>query len=253
MLTDRQPYKDCDIAAARAHACDIAQLKYDGWWSRIDIANGYIRFYSRTQRLFKELVFDDHELSCVLLGEHMQGTQWSQAPGRIGRTYLFDCLKWGEVELTESSYRDRYRVLRLLPQRLPDTFELVPNFRMQDAEQIWEAQVATAHYEGMVFRRGTDPVSTTLYRNKRVFTEDLLCTGFVEGMGKFAGTLGAINAETADHVKVDVGGGLSDEDRREIWDNQSLYLNKWFEVEARAKFDSGSLRHPNFVKWRMDK
>jgi ATP-dependent DNA ligase len=65
--------------------------------------------------------------------------------------------------------------------------------------------------------------------------------------------LGAIRAHTSSGVIIDVGGGFTDTQRREIWDNQDLYLGKPFEVEARARFESGSLRHPNFVRWRFDK
>ena len=50
-----------------------------------------------------------------------------------------------------------------------------------------------------------------------------------------------------------VGGGFDDQQRAEIWNNQPLYLGKWFEIEARAKFESGSYRHPNFIRWRNDK
>lgn len=252
-LTDRQSYKDCDIIAARSFGCDLVQLKYDGWWDRIVIENGWVRHFSRTARMFKEHQLADTTVKCVLIGEHMQGTQWSQQPGRLGRTYLFDAWSWNDTDLTDMPYRDRYRIARLAPSFLPSTYEAIQCYKIDEAPVLWNQHVETNQFEGLVFRRSPDPVSASVYRHKKTFTEDLLCEGFIEGLGKFAGTLGAIRATTKDGTSVDVGGGLTDQDRREIWDNQDLYIGRWFEVEARAKFESGSLRHPNFIRWRTDK
>jgi len=251
-LLDRQNYKDTDIQGARSMGCDLVQLKYDGWWTRLEIASGYIRFYSRTARLFKELPIADTSLTCTLIGEHMQGTQWAQEPGRIGRTFLFDCWSWGDTRLTDVPYRDRYRVLRLAPTHLPATFGVVECHRLDAAQHLWDTHVNPEKFEGLVFRRSHDDVSATVYRQKKIIRETLICDGFIEGMGKFAGTLGAVRAHTSNSVIIDVGGGFTDTQRREIWDNQDLYLGKPFEVEARARFESGSLRHPNFIHWRSD-
>ena len=253
ILTDRQNYKDIDIQGARSCGCDLVQLKYDGWWTRIEIADGMARFFSRTAREFKQVILGDRELRCTLIGEHMQGTQWAQEPGRIGRTFLFDCWSWGETSLVDIPYRDRYRVLRLAPTHLPSTFGVVQNHRISDAQMLWDTHVEPEHYEGLVFRRSHEDVTATVYRQKKIIRETLVCDGFIEGMGKFAGTLGAIRAHTSDSVIIDVGGGFTDSQRREIWDNQDLYLGKSFEVEARARFESGSLRHPNFLHWNLDR
>lgn len=252
-LIDRQNYKDTTIQGARSCSCDLVQLKYDGWWTRIEIADGVAKFYSRTSRLFKELLLPHGNLQCTLIGEHMQGTQWAQEPGRIGQTFLFDCWSWGDTPMETVPYRDRYRVLRLTPSYLPSTFSVVTCYRIEQADDLWNNYVETSQFEGLVFRRASDDLSATVYRQKRTITEDLICDGFIEGMGKFAGMLGAIRAHTRDGVIIDVGGGFTDAQRREIWDNQDLYLNKPFEVEARARFESGSLRHPNFIRWRNDK
>ena len=255
-LIDRQTYKDTDINGAKSCGCDLVQLKYDGWWTRIEIAEGWMRFYSRTARMFKETQLANTELRCTLIGEHMQGTQWAQEPGRIGRTFLFDCWSWGDTTLENVPYRDRYRVLRLAPNHLPDTFAVILSYKIEQAQELWKNYVespSSNQFEGLVFRRTADNLSATVYRQKKIITEDLICDGFIEGMGKFTGMLGAIRAHTSAGVIIDVGGGFTDTQRREIWDNQDLYLGKPFEVEARARFESGSLRHPNFVRWRFDK
>lgn len=256
LIATRRPYKDASIVEAIHAGCDIVQLKYDGWYTRIEISGGWMRFFSRTNRMYKEMPFSDGSLNCVLLGEHMQGTQWSQEPGRLGLTYIFDAWSWMGTDLMRMDYRSRYRVARMaVTQYLPATFALIALHPIGVAEMLWKEQVEPGTYEGLVFAKSTDNATAPLYRRKLVITEDLRCTGFVEGMGKFAGTLGALIGETLDdnQIRIDVGGGFDDSERAEIWSNQQLYLARVFEVEARARFESGSLRHPNFVKWRTDK
>lgn len=256
LIATRRQYKDCSIAEAIHVGCDIVQLKYDGWYTRIEINAGWMRFFSRTNRMFKEVPFEDHSLSCVLLGEHMQGTQWSQEPGRLGHTYIFDAWYWQGTDLMKMDFRSRYRVARMaVTQYLPSTFALIALHPIGVAEMMWKESVEPGTFEGLVFSKSTDNAYAPIYRKKLVITEDLRCTGFVEGMGKFSGTLGSLIGETLTDspIRIDVGGGFDDTERAEIWANQQLYLGKMFEVEARARFESGSLRHPNFVKWRTDK
>jgi hypothetical protein len=192
MQLDRQPYKDCDIPSARTFHCDIVQLKYDGWWSRIEISSGYIRFYSRTNRLFRELTIVDTELRCTLVGEHMQGTQWSQSPEHLGQTYVFDCWHWAEQSLLEVPYRDRYRIVKAALRYLPDTFRIIPCYPIAHADSLWSNEVTTGGFEGLVFRRGSDDVSMTLYRNKLAVTAIYSILGFVEGVNKYTNCLGSV-------------------------------------------------------------
>ena len=257
MQLDRQPYKDCDIAAARSFGCDIVQLKYDGWWSRIEIASGYIRFYSRTNRLFREVPIVDQDFRCTLIGEHMQGTQWSQLPEHLGRTYIFDCWQWADQSLLDVPYRDRYRIVRAALRYLPSTFTIVPCYPIAHGDSMWSNEVTTSGFEGLVFRRGSDDVSMTLYRHKLAVTATYCILGFVEGVGKFSTTLGSVligddNGRPLfgeNNEPATIGGGFSDDQRREIWDNQPLYLGRKFHAEGRKRFTSGLLRHPNFISW----
>jgi hypothetical protein len=250
---DRQIYKDVTIEEAIKRGCDVVQLKYDGWWSYIVTKEGWRRFYSRTKREFRSTHLLDLDENTIMVGEHMQGTQWSQNAARLGRTYLFDIWQYGTHDLTLVDYRTRYNVLKLAAERLPDTFSLAPNYPSSLATSLWESHVEQNGFEGLIFRKSTDPVAAVVYRCKKIVTADLQAISFYEGQGKFAGTLGGINARTESDVLVDVGGGFSDDERNKIWQNQELYLNRWFEIEARAQFTSGSFRHPNFIRWREDK
>jgi len=260
---DRQLYRDIEYdpskgfepcyEQAKQLGCDCVQLKYDGWWSRIETLNGWRRFYSRTKRDFKSTHLLDTTETSTMVGEHMQGTQWSQNPGRIGRTFLFDLWRYNTHDLTGLDYRSRYGVLKAIAITLPDTFSCVANYPISQAPLLWQSHVdSNGEFEGLIFRKSTDPVAAVVYRCKKLVTADLQAISFYEGQGKHQGRLGGITGRTETDVRVDVGGGFNDTQREEIWANQDKYLNRWFEIEARAKFESGSFRHPNFIRWRPD-
>lgn len=248
MLTSRQKYIDCTIDEARAAGCDCVQLKYDGWWSRIVIRAGTAMFFSRTERMYKTIAIKDTSLTCTLIGEHMHGTQWSQHPTRLGQTFIFDCWAWDGQEYEDIPYVDRYRIARAALNHLQgEGFTLAANYPIGASEYLWNNE---PDFEGLVFRHSGSEASAPLYRCKRIVTMDLTAISFTEGQGKFAGTLGAITAKTPDNVIVDVGGGFSDAERQAIWEHRGNYVGQVFEVEAKAKFESGSLRHPNFLRWK---
>lgn len=261
-LLTRQQYQDKSAQEAIERGYDLVQLKYDGWWDRVEILDGVVQHYSQTGRLFKEHTCSDRSFRATLIGEHMMGTQWSQEPGRLGKTYLFDCWRWGETELREINYRDRYRIARLAPASLSELFEPVTTYRIDHWKELWDVQVVGGAYEGLVYRKGSDDVTGIVYREKLTLTSDYTCLGFVQGQGKFANTLGAILigdvfgvpilTDSGDQATVS-GGTMTDEERLKVWDNQPFYLGKIFEASGKARFKSGLLRHPNFERWRNDK
>lgn len=82
-------------------------------------------------------------------------------------------------------------------------------------------------------------------------TLDLRVVDVLEGEGKYAGMLGAIVVDN-DGTEVRVGSGLSDEQRRDLWEARNL-VGRLIEVEYHEKTPDGSLRHPRFVRFRDDK
>lgn len=247
-----QQYKDASYEEAVAKGFDILQLKYDGWNARIEIHYGWVTWYSKTDRKYHQICYPDAELHAVLYGEHMFGTQWSGKAGREGLTYCFDLAIVNGNDLKDLSYRERYSLLRGLQNRLPEKFQVIPTYPIHRYAELWDANVKTGDFEGVVFRQKTAPLAGLILRHKATFTEDLQIVGFKQGQGKFATMLGSVQCVTKAGVPTDVGGGFDDIQRYEIWTNQSKYLGRWFEAEARARFDSGALRHGNFIRWRDD-
>jgi len=83
-------------------------------------------------------------------------------------------------------------------------------------------------------------------------TEDLRVVGAFEGEGKYAGKLGGLIVDR-NGIEVRVGGGFSDVQREEIWNDQPAYIGRLMEVEYHEVTPDGSLRHPRFKRWRDDK
>ena len=77
------------------------------------------------------------------------------------------------------------------------------------------------------------------------------------GQGKFEGTTGALVCEGVDdgvHIKVNVGSGLSDDQRDMFWDNRDVIIGDLVEIKADAitQAENGeySLRFPRFKTFR---
>lgn len=98
--------------------------------------------------------------------------------------------------------------------------------------------------------------TTQLLKVKKMQDVDLPIIGFEEGRNRHAGELGAFLVLYKDNI-VKVGTGISDELRKEVWNNQDRYEGvtitvKYFEETTNDK-GGISLRFPVFVDFRFDK
>lgn len=97
---------------------------------------------------------------------------------------------------------------------------------------------------------------------KSVIDVDGIITGFFEGKGRLVGKLGGFTiegkTENGIHFSAEIGGGFSDIQRTEYWNNRAKMLGTVIECEAQeVSFvkgrDKASLRFPVFIKVRPDK
>lgn len=177
------------------------------------------------------------------------------------RFALFDIIYYGGTEydtyIYKKPYRERYSALASFtisiprPGNEPTVYSLMRYDNEETAVQV------SRDYEGLIWkdREATyefDKRSSAWIKEKNTAEAvDVVAVDFVEGEGRLDGTLGKIMLESADGVPVGAtGSGFSDEERDEIWQNRSDYLNETLEVEAEA-FDEG-LRFPIFQRWRVD-
>lgn len=91
---------------------------------------------------------------------------------------------------------------------------------------------------------------------KDQLTVDCPIVHMEEGTGKYKGMMGAVGVDF-NGVRVRVGSGFSDEQRRALWNysdlGEPIPYGRMIEIEYHEMTPDGSLRHPRFVRFRDDK
>lgn len=184
------------------------------------------------------------------------------------KTMIWDCVPYKDFIKAEwrVPYSKRFELLKSIISMTDSRIILIETYMVNSVEEILSLfnTLYNRGEEGLVVKEmdllWEDKKPKGCVKVKNEDEADLLCYGFDEGTGAFSGTLGAIKCKSGDGLLiVDVGTGLTEEDRREIWQNQDKYLNKILTVKYNAKIkrqDSEiySLFLPVFVEWRdLDK
>lgn len=127
----------------------------------------------------------------------------------------------------------------------------------------FNADAIAAGYEGVMVKSPEAIYeckrSTSWLKIKPVITVDLTVVALEEGTGKNVGKLGALVCEGTDQgkfIRVNVGSGLTDEQREEIWGDRDAVIGQVVEIKAdcitqNQDTDSEySLRFPRFERFR---
>jgi DNA ligase-1 len=116
-------------------------------------------------------------------------------------------------------------------------------------------------YEGIMIKDVDAPYvckrRTNWMKWKPTITVDLTVVDIEEGTGRNSGRLGALVCKGTDqgcYIEVNVGGGFSDNQRDEFWNEQGSIVGQIVEVKADAVTQNQdgtySLRFPRFVRFR---
>jgi len=143
-------------------------------------------------------------------------------------------------------------------------------FSVVECRKVYSYEEAVQHFQEMLAQgqEGTvlkhpdgiwkDGTSKHQVKFKIEVDIDLLCTGMIEGTGKYKGMLGALQLESScGKVKVDCGTGFTDAQRKNLWEN-AYPVGKIIEIKAndlldRVGSDTLSLFLPVFKSVRLDK
>lgn len=254
---DRQPYLDVDENDETGW--DIIQPKYDGIWARLQKKHkdGNVLLYSRTSQV--KTVFDLPKFppETVVIGEFMYGSQWAQAPERLGKVFVFDCVAIRGLDVRHLPYSERLKFAREVVAEVQFPLELSRSFPFSYYDKVWSNLVSKRDFEGLVFRKWHTPYEDPVGRRKLDVTDEFVVLDALVGKGKNAGRLGALVVGKFSNGVLkglmSVGGGFSDAEREEFWHYPNRIIGAVVEVVGKARFDSGALRHPNFVRIRTDK
>lgn len=169
-------------------------------------------------------------------------------------------------------YKDRLKLMDELIGDKGKHIKLVEKFGITNDTNIIEEklnEVVKNGQEGLIlntlngeYEFGKRPKS--LLKIKKFNEADVLCVGINEGDGRLKGTTGSLVCKfiyKGKECNVEVGTGLSDSDRRTIFNNPELVVGKvitvrYFEVSKDSKNDMYSLRFPSWkgmVYIRKDK
>ena len=123
---------------------------------------------------------------------------------------------------------------------------------LKESHDRWVAQ----GYEGIMVK-DTDSLYSfgrdwSVMKYKAFFDTDVPVIGLKEGTGKHQGKLGSFLVDYKG-VEVNVGSGLNDELREQIWKDRDSHIGRIIEVRYQEETPDGSLRFPTFVCFRNDK
>lgn len=194
--------------------------------------------------------------------------------------FLFDCLTLSEFNngISKRNQSERKCTLSFLFDKIkkPKNIELL-GYRIIDDIESDEGQntlkelndhALKEKYEGIMIKDYDAPYeckrSTNWLKFKPSITVDLKLIDMIEGTGKYENSLGSFLCEGYHEdkfVRVNVGSGFSDDQRKEFWLNRNRLIHQieLVEVECDAITKSKdseneySLRFPRFVRFRRDK
>jgi DNA ligase-1 len=258
----------------------------------INMENRTVSQYSRNGKLLEnfghitaalEANIDDFERSMVLDGEMVSSSfqalmkqvhRKSDVQSEDARLMLFDIVPLREFQKGKSvmGQKRRSNLLRSMKPFFDKTgvIDIIPQLEVDLDSGVGEMQFK--QYNKDAIENGFEGIMIkdleSLYECKRSvswlkqkpFIEvSLTVTALEEGTGKNEGRLGALICEGEDDgkkIRVNVGSGLTDELRDEIWASKDAVVGQIVEIRADAATrnqdseDIFSLRFPRFLRFR---
>jgi ATP-dependent DNA ligase len=185
--------------------------------------------------------------------------------------HVFDAMKLQDWQAAKCihPYNYRFQIANAILDRLSsDQFRPAPSLKLEspkDVELYFEVLLEQG-YEGLILKSDTHKYtfkrSKDWVKLKEIKTVELNCFGWKEGDGKYTGQIGTLSLEgevEGEHVVVQVGSGLTDEDRARTTDGyMDYYLDELIEIKYNSVIPNATktgftLFLPRFVRVRTDK
>lgn len=136
--------------------------------------------------------------------------------------------------------------------------QIVTQFEVRSEEELLEchAELLDLEYEGSMVKDPGAPYvfdrSPYWLKVKPHKTIELEVTGMVEGEGKCEGMLGALICRNEKGEEIRVGGGFTDEQRKDIWNMRKQITGLFAEVKVQDD-NVATARHPVFIRFRTER
>ena len=268
-------------------------LKLDGYRYKVVKQDKDINIYTSSGKLDNNLVEIIEEAKSlpngvydgemIAHGEFKDSTARFNATtkilGKDGEKRGIDFICFDYIEDTNAFFNyEEYKVPRY--QRLNDLYDILNDLELNHIKIVptyyncWKAteslidniykiyeDVIDQGEEGLVIDLADASYvrakGTSMFKMKPEVTGDFRVIDVVEGKGKDAGRLGAFIIEYKNNT-VNVGSGLTDEIREEVWANPDFYIGKLIEVTYFGETQDEktgllSIRLPRFKRFRHDK
>ena len=250
--------------------------KHDGWFGTLDFPSCVIKSSAQREipslfdlsnkirskrpecmgRLIFEIMIEGLEIDSFHILNGILNRKDEQVDGVYLRVHDYiDQFKF------QRPAAQRYEFAEEIVRRLDmDAVKMSPVLGVSSNPTVWKntAQKVWAQgKEGVILKEVNAPYSPEkrnceLMKIKEELTLDLLVTGLIQGKGKYADTLGALELTDKYGIKHIVS-GMTDEERYQWWTNPDFIMGKVVEVKAMKKLKDGTLREPRFKAIRYNK
>jgi DNA ligase-1 len=190
------------------------------------------------------------------------------------RLMLFDIIPLSEFKSGKSTLgqKRRHNLLKTFKEAFDQVgcIDVIPQVEVdletfvgQVEYKDYNKQMVEAGFEGIMIKNPEAKYeckrSTSWLKMKPFIEVSLAVVAVEEGTGRNAGRLGALVCEGEDDgkfIRVNVGSGLTDEQRAEFWDAKDSLIGQVLEIRADAATRSQdseevySLRFPRFLRFR---
>lgn len=165
---------------------------------------------------------------------------------------IYDVLRYKGKDTSNLPYREKLPILQDIQRQVPrlttPPFAFSPDEKRQLLTQV-SLKKHPLTEEGYIIYDLDKPVP---YKAKFQEDYDVYVRAIHEGKGKHAGRMGHISYSLTPTGPIvgDVGGGFSDMERIDIWNNQAYYLGKPMRIYSMGQLPSGAYRVPQFKDFR---
>ena len=187
----------------------------------------------------------------IPLKEFLQGYGKTRRYRRLGR--LRQCMEKSPLQEHRNIRMMDIRLARDIQNSAPAKNRRALLMRCYDEYRVlgYEGMIGydgMAEYQAGDSKRGRE--LSGLLRFKPFETVDVIITGYFEGKGNLAGTLGGFVCQTKEGVSIRVGGGFKLHERTEFWRVRDTMIHRLIEVERQSGALDIKSRHTNFCRLR---